>query len=146
MRKIFISILLAVGLVAVMGSCTQSATNEHAEGTETEQVEAKPTFERTTVTTSKGTYNIKMMMKRMYKEGFSKGKSQKSVHDKSPKLNPKTKLHQLAEVSFKDDWKVYYGEPNNEVAKAVYEKALEKYLQGWGDGWGVYSTTIDSIE
>ena len=147
MRKIIISLLLATGLVAVTSGCGKTATSENTENAEnTEQVEVEVPAEPTTVTTSKGTYDFKMVMKRMYKAGFSKGKSQKSIYDKAPDKNPKSKLLQLTEVSFKEDWKIYYGEPNNEEAKAVYEKALEKYLQGWEEGLGVHSTTIDSIQ
>ncbi|MBQ6079835.1 MAG: hypothetical protein IJK93_06105 [Muribaculaceae bacterium] len=147
MKKIFFTLtaVFAIGLVALTSSCGNSATNEKTESTE-EQVEAEAPADPTTVTTSKGTYDFKMVMKRMYKDGFSKGKSQKSIYDKAPDKNPKSKLLQLAEVSFKEDWKIYYGEPNNEEAKAVYEKALEKYLQGWEEGLGVHSTTIDSIQ
>ena len=148
MKKLFISLVMAFGLVAVTSGCGETATNGNAEKTEdvkTEQAESTTSFESTTVTTSKGTYNIEMVMKRMYKSGYKTGKDKKAIHDKSPNQNPKSKLLQLAENSFKEDWKIYYGEPNNDEAKAVYEKALQKYLQGWEDGWGVSSTTTDSI-
>ena len=137
MRKLCISLVLAAGLVAVTGSCTKTATNEHAEGAETEQAEAKTktTFEFTTVTTSKGTYNIKMVMKRMYKEGHTLGKDKKAQHDKSPEMNPKEKALEGAENVFSKQWQIYYGKPVNDEAKAVYDQAREYFFKGLEDGW-----------
>ena len=146
MRKIFISLVLTVGFVAVTSSCGETATKENAEEVKTEQAEAKATVLPTAVTTSKGTYDVKMVMKRMYKEGVSTGKAKKALYDKSPSKYSKEKLLEGAESNFKEQWNYYYGTPNNDEAKTVYEKALEKYLQGWEDGWGVNSTTIDSIK
>lgn len=138
MRKLFISLILAAGLVTVTGSCSKTATNEQAEGAETEQVEAKPktTIEYTTVTTSKGTYNIKMVMERMYKEGYKLGKSKKAQHDKSPDKYPKEKALEGAENIFSKQWQFYYGNPENDEAKAVYEQAREYFFNGLEKAWG----------
>ena len=137
MRKLFISLVLAVGLVAVMSSCRNTATNENAKEANAEQVEAQPeaTVDPTTVTTSKGTYDFKMVMKRMYKEGVSIGKAKKSLHDKSPNKNTKEKLLESAEANFKEQWKIYYGSADNDEAKVVCEKAFQAFLKGWEDGW-----------
>ena len=135
MRKIFISLALAVGLVAVTSSCENTATNKNGEETKTEQVQSKATVKHSTVTTSKGTYDFKMMMKRMYKEGVSIGKAKKSQHDKSPSVYPKAKLLEGAETDFKKQWNFYYGTPENDEAKAVYELGLEQFIKGWEDGW-----------
>lgn len=138
MKRIFFTLtaVFAIGLVALTSGCGNSATNEKTESTE-EQVEAEVPLP-TTVTTSKGTYDVKMVMKRMYKSGFLLGKDKKSLHDKSPSKYPKTELLQSAESSFKKDWSTYYGTLNNDDSKAVYEKALQLYLQGWEDGWNKY--------
>ena len=138
MRKLFISLVLVVGSVAVISSCGNTATNENVEQASTEQVEAKAkaTVLPAAVTTSKGTFDVKMVMKRMYKEGFSTGKAKKSLYDKSPNKYSKEKLLEGAESNFKEQWNIYYGTPNNDEAKAVYEKALQEYyMKGWEDGW-----------
>lgn len=135
MKKILFTIMavFAIGLVAVTSGCGNSATNEKTEKAE-EQVEAVVP-EPTAVTTSKGTYDVKMVMQRMYKSGVSLGKDKKSQHVKSPSKYPKEELLKSAESNFKKDWSTYYGTPNNDEAKAVYDKALQQYLQGWEDGW-----------
>ena len=135
MRKIFISLVLSVGLVAVTSGCGDTATNENAENNKTEQVEAQVTVKHTTVTTSKGTYNTKMVMKRMYKEGVSAGKEKKKQHDKSPSVYPKEKLLKGVETDFKKQWNIYYGTAENDEAKAVYEQAREQFIKGWEHAW-----------
>ena len=136
MRKLFISLVLVVGSVAVISSCGNTATNENAEQASAEQFEAKATVLPTAVTASKGTFDVKMVMKRMYKEGFSTGKAKKSLYDKSPNKYSKEKLLEGAESNFKEQWNFYYGTTNNDEAKAVYEKALQEYyMKGWEDGW-----------
>ena len=138
MRKFFISILLVFGLVAVTSSCVETATNDNSPKTEevkADQSEASTSHEPKTVMTSKGTYNTEMVLKRMYKLGFSKGKEKKKLHDKAPSQNPKSKLFEFAESDFKKDWTFYYGEPKDEGAQAVYEKARQTYLQGWEKSW-----------
>ena len=40
-----------------------------------------------------------------------------------------------AEKDFKQKWVIYYGMPDNDEAKAVYEKAREQFMKGFEDGW-----------
>ena len=107
MKKILFTIMavFAIGLVAVTSGCGNSATNEKTEKAE-EQVEAVIP-EPTAVTTSKGTYDVKMVMQRMYKSGVSLGKDKKSQHVKSPSKYPKEELLKSAESNFKKDWSTY---------------------------------------
>ena len=86
-------------------------------------------------TTQKGTYNIEQVLKRMHEEGVSDGSSKRSLHDKIPSSFTKSKMRQDAKSNFKQKWVIWYGMPDNEEAKAVYNDALEEYMKGFEDGW-----------
>ena len=148
MRKIFITFtaVLAVGMFTALTGCSNTATDQKAgedEEAKTEQVEAQPAepetpaepAEPTTFTTQKGTFNIQNVLNRMYDEGVSDGTGKKSLHDKIPSSFPKSKMRKDAEKDFKQKWVIYYGMPDNDEAKAVYEKAREQFMKGFEDGW-----------
>lgn len=91
--------------------------------------------EPTHFTTQKGTFNIKQVLKRMHEDGVSDGSGKRSLHNRIPSSFPKSKMRQDAKSNFKQKWVIWYGMPDNEEAKAVYNDAQEEYMKGFEEGW-----------
>ncbi len=91
--------------------------------------------EPTTFTTGKGTFSIENVLKRMYDEGVTDGSGKRSLHNKIPSSFSKSKMRLAAKDNFKQKWVIWYGKPDNEEAKSVYNDALEQYMKGFEDGW-----------
>lgn len=91
----------------------------------------KERIERESFTTSlPGIYMIDDVLARAYEVGLRDG----GIHKSSPDLYYKYNDTEN-EREYKKLWTRWYGIPNNDKAKNVYNRALQKYLKGYEDAW-----------
>lgn len=139
LNKIFLSLSL---FSLILCSCEESKQQKDArqiqdrqEQSETEKqsnvdnqrIEEQRKIEQETNTfnTAKGTFNIDKTINSFYEHGLSLGPL-----DKSEGLETYG-----SEDYFKIVWLQYYGVPSNDKAKDVYNRCLQKYLDGYKEGY-----------
>lgn len=83
-----------------------------------------------TFTASKGgPYRIDEAAKRFYSYGVDDGASDKRSN------RPYHSNGHGTEVVYKDIWAMSFGIPNNDKAKKVYNRLLQKYKEGYDEGY-----------
>ena len=107
----------------------ERAKQEAAERAEREAAERKQR-EENTFTSSKGHLcKVDATIQAFYNIGVSEGTDDKQLH------LPYHHLGDGTEEAFKRNWTAAFGIPNNDKAKEVYNRALQKYIEGYEDGW-----------
>jgi len=86
--------------------------------------------QKNTFTASKGgPYRIDEAAKRFYNCGVGHGASDKRCN------RPYHSNGYGTEVVYKDYWAMFFGIPNNDKAKKVYNRLLQKYKEGYDEGY-----------
>lgn len=154
MKKLNLFFICAA-IVATMCCCSQSESSDKAKSatnnttevatapdtTQVEQAPAEPA-ESATFTTAKGTFKIEEALSSMYDLGTQRGSTAKGWNEEvdskglpSSAKNSKSKAKSEAKRTFKHLWLSEYGKPDNDEAKKVYDQALQKFNEGFDDGW-----------
>ncbi len=137
--KNIIPLLASALLLGICTACVDKKTQNEEAKTQTESSESvsnsstsiqTPTPKPDTFIGGDGTeFDTERVLQRRYQAGLSEGSLAKS------KGWPKNDLGHGTERAFKQQWVAAYGVPNNEKAKEVYNTALQKYIQGYNDGY-----------
>ena len=81
-------------------------------------------------TTSKGTFSKERAIQMWYEKGVEHGTSDKNLPYPRKYFNGDG-----TESRFKTLWVAWFGAPDNDITKEIYNIAIEKYKQGYEVGW-----------
>lgn len=112
------------------------STNDNGSNKNTEETVLEDSYmEHKTVseesfTTSKGTFSIERTVQMWYDKGVEHGTSDKHLPFPRKYFNGDG-----TEDRFKVLWVAWFGVPDNDITKEIYNNSLERYKQGYEVGW-----------
>lgn len=112
-------------------STNDNGSNKNTEetGLEDSYMEHKTVSEES-FTTSKGTFYIERTVQMWYDKGVEHGTSDKHLPYPRKYFNGDG-----TEDRFKVLWVAWFGVPDNDITKEIYNNSLERYKQGYEVGW-----------